>query len=52
MEESNRNVLSWHQALDKGFNPSSYPFETALYYLATIKNGISSTELIRKLALR
>jgi hypothetical protein len=30
MEESNRNVLSWHQALDKGFNPSSYPFETAL----------------------
>jgi hypothetical protein len=30
MEESNRNVLSWHQALDKGLNPSSYPFETAL----------------------
>ncbi|TKT84891.1 hypothetical protein [Dyadobacter frigoris] len=30
MEESNRNVLSWHQALDKGFNPSSYPFETEL----------------------
>ena len=30
MEESNRNVLTWHQALDKGFNPSDHPFETAL----------------------
>jgi hypothetical protein len=22
-----RNVLSWHQALEKGFNPSDYPFQ-------------------------
>lgn len=25
---ADRNVLSWHQALEKGFNPSDYPFQT------------------------
>ena len=26
---ADRNVLTWHQALDKGFNPPDYPFQTA-----------------------
>ena len=33
MQQSNRNVLSWHQALEKGYNPTSYPFETVLAVL-------------------
>ena len=28
MEEKNRNVLSWHQAFEKGFSPLDYPFQT------------------------
>jgi hypothetical protein len=36
----NQNVLTWHQALEEGVNPSNYPFQLSIRVKSKIETII------------